>query len=158
MEQEYLKRNTFEELSKSDFDIVEDEPNIIGWKLVNESGADIGTVDELLFDTQTMAVRYLVVDLTDNGMHLDGKRVLIPIELADLLEPSSEVVIPSIHIDQFDALPPYVNNDISAETEAEIREVIGSPAALRIEETITEIDQRQFLRQHYGSKLRGTGS
>jgi sporulation protein YlmC with PRC-barrel domain len=74
MEQQGNTNNYLEELSKSDFEIVENEPNIIGWKVINENGTYIGEIKELLFDNQTNAVRYLIIDLTANGMHLDDKK------------------------------------------------------------------------------------
>lgn len=138
-----------QELSKSEFQIVGGEPNILNWKVNNEHGTYIGEVKELLFDPETRAVRYLLIDLTGNGMHLDGKRVMIPIGLAHIHIEKDEVVLPNIHIDQFNALPDYRSDDVTPETEVMIRSVIGSPAALRIEETITNFDQNEFYAHHH---------
>jgi hypothetical protein len=138
-----------EELSKSDFEIVAEEPNIIGWKVRNEGDTFVGEVKELLFDPKTLSVRYLIIDLTDNGMNLDGKQVMIPIGLAHLKAGNHEVVLPNIHIDQFIALPSYTKDEIGPQTEMNIRAIIGSPAALRIEETITIFDQHEFYSHHH---------
>jgi hypothetical protein len=143
-----------QELSKSDYQIVGGEPNIMGWEVKNENGTYIGEVSELLFDPETQAVRYLVIDLKDNGMHLDDKLVMIPIGLAHLHVSDDEVVLPNIHIDQFNALPDYDPDSTGPETEVYIRSIIGSPAALRIEETITEFDQNQFYDHHHFDKGR----
>ena len=141
---------TLKELSTSDFQIVEGEPNIIGWEVKNESGTYVGEVEELLYDPETRAVRYLIVDLEDNGMNLGDKRVMIPIGIAHLHLSDDEVVLPNIHMDQFNALPAYEQNEIGPETEVLIRAIIGSPAALRIEETIVEFDQQNFYsHQHF---------
>lgn len=138
-----------QELSGSDFQIVNEEPNIIGWKVKNESGTYIGEVEELLFDPETRAVRYLVVDLSDNEMNLEGKKVMIPLGIAHLHTSDDEVVLPGLHVDQYQALPAYDKDQLSPEMEVQIRSVIGSPAALRMEETIVEFDQNQFYNHHH---------
>ena len=83
-----LEENNYsrlEELSGSDFEIVDGEPNIIGWDVKNETGTKIGDVDDLLFDPETRKVRYLVVDLDSNYLGLaDGRIVLVPIGVAEL--------------------------------------------------------------------------
>ncbi len=61
------------ELSGSDYQIVEGEPDIRGWEVKSESGAYIGEVDELLFDPQA-TVSYLVVHLDDNDMAIRDKK------------------------------------------------------------------------------------
>lgn len=137
------------ELSGSDFQIAEGQPDLIGWEVKNESGTYIGVVDELLFDTNTNAVRYLVVDLKENGMNLDGKKVMIPLGIAHLHTSDDEVVLPGLHLDQFHALPNYDWDTLSPDLEMQIRSVIGSPAALRMEETITEIDRKMFYDHHH---------
>lgn len=138
-----------QELSGSDFQIVDDEPNIIGWEVKNENGTYIGEVEELLFDQQARAVRYMIVDLNDNGMNLEDKKVMIPLGIAHLHVSDDEVVLPGLHIDQFNALPEYDKAQLGPELEVQIRSVIGSPAALRMEDTITEFDQNAFYDHHH---------
>lgn len=140
---------SLEELSGSDFEIVESEPNIIGWKVKDEAGTYIGEVDELLFDPKTRAVRYLVIDLENNGMQLDNKLVMIPLGIAHLHTSDDEVVLPGLHMDQYNALPAYDKDKLGPDTEVLIRSIIGSPAALRMEETITEFDQETFYSHHH---------
>lgn len=148
MEQE-SNYKALQELSKSEFQIVGGEPNIIGWEVKSEHGAYIGKIKELLFEPETLAVRYMIIDLTDNGMHLDEKWVIIPIGLAHLHINHDEVVLPNIHLEQFNALPNYKLVQVGPEIEMQIRSIIGSPAALRIEETISEFDQNEFYNHHH---------
>jgi len=143
------KHTTLTELSDSDFQIAEGQPNLIGWEVKNETGTYIGEVEELLFDPQTSAVRYLIVDLTDNGMNMDDKSVMIPLGIAHLHISDDEVVLPGLHLDQYQALPDYDQAELSPELEREIRAIIGSPAALRLEDTVTELDQRNFYEHHH---------
>ena len=139
-------------LVDSDFQIVDGEPNIIDWDVKNENGTFVGKIKDLLFDAQTRAVRYLIIDLNDNGMGMDDKKVMIPIGIAHLHTSYDEVVLPNIHIDQYRALPAYEAEKIGPDTEVRTRQVIGSPAALRIEEETAQFDQDQFYSHHHFNK------
>jgi hypothetical protein len=80
-----------EELGGSDFEIVGDEPNIIGWPVKDDHGVKIGKVRNLLFDRQSRKVRYLVLDLDGNKFDLDeDRKVLIPIGIAELYHKGGE--------------------------------------------------------------------
>lgn len=75
------------ELGGSDFEIVDGEPDIRGWKVKNEAGQLIGRVDDLLFDPESQQVRYIIVDLNDAEFVVeDDKKVLVPIGLASLYD------------------------------------------------------------------------
>lgn len=75
------------ELGGSDYEIVDGEPDIRGWKVKNEAGQLIGKVDDLLFDPESQQVRYLIVDLNDAEFVIeDEKKVLVPIGLASLYD------------------------------------------------------------------------
>lgn len=149
---EKSKYRYLQELSNSGFQIVEEEPDIIGWEVKDENGVYIGEVDELLFDPKTRAVRYLIVDLEGNGMNLKDKMVMIPLGIAHLHTKDDEVVLPGLHVDQYNALPEYDKDEIGPELEVQIRSIIGSPAALRIEDMITDFDQNTFYAHHHFDK------
>jgi hypothetical protein len=131
-------------LNQSNYQIKNDEPDITGWEVRSETGAYIGKTTDLLFDLQSNAVRYLLIDLTGNGMHLDGKSILIPIGIAELHSENDEVTLPNLHLDQFSAIPAYHPETFNSEIEDQVREVIGSPAALRLESKIVEQDLKNF--------------
>jgi hypothetical protein len=142
-------KNHLQSVSHSDYQIVDGEQNIFGWKVKNEADVSIGVVKDLLFELETNAIRYVVVDLSQGMMNLNDKKVAIPIGIAQLHEELPEVIIPNIHGDQFVALPAYDTDKMDEETERQIRMVIGSPAALRIEETIAELDDEQFYKHNH---------
>ncbi|WP_316847094.1 PRC-barrel domain-containing protein [Pedobacter psychrodurus] len=144
--------SNLEELSKSIYQLTDGEADIKGWPVRNEAGDAVGKVRDLLFDPEQNAVRYVIVELADLGEDLEEKAVLIPIGLADLGEDKKEVVLPDIHLDQFRALPRYIIGEVTPQIENEIRSVIGSPAALRIEDEIVEIDRANFYRHHHFDK------
>jgi len=120
------------ELSHSDYEIKDGEPDIIGWDVKNTEGRKLGEVDELIFDPQARKVRYLALNMESNEMHLeDERRVLIPIGIAQLDTKDDHVILPNITTEQLKELPPYENcPELSPAFEAEIRHVFeGSTAS-----------------------------
>jgi len=154
MENQLNTYNKLQELNGSDYKLTEGEADITGWLVQNESSSAIGTVRDLLFDPTNNAVRYLIIDLNDLGIDLAPKAVMIPIGIAHLHEHDDVVILPNIHTDQFKELPYYVSGEVDQNTEAKIRSAIGSPAALRIEETIIELDAAQFYDNHHFDKAK----
>jgi sporulation protein YlmC with PRC-barrel domain len=144
--------SNLEELSKSIYQLTDGEADIKGWPVRNEAGDPVGKVRDLLFDPEQNAVRYIILDLDDMDEDLAEKAVLIPIGLADLGEDKKEVILPDIHRDQFRAMPRYIIGEVTPQIEDEIRSIIGSPAALRMEEEIVGIDRANFNRQHNPDK------
>lgn len=137
-----------QELSNSDYQIVGDEPNIIGWEVKNERNDHVGTVSELLFDPSSQAVRYIIVSLKPIGIPNEETRVAVPIGLATLHEQHDEVIFPDIHTEQFRAWPKYNKESFNQEIEVLIRDIIGSPAALRMEHTVAAFDKQTFYNHH----------
>ncbi len=120
-----------EELSQSDFEIKDGEPDIIGWNVKNNHGDKLGEVDELIFDPAARKVRYVVLDMEDNDLDLESERlVLIPIGVAVLHTDEDEVIIPNVTVEQLSDLPPYQSAIITPEDELTIRGVFeqGSTA------------------------------
>jgi len=120
---ENVKSNHLQELGGSNFEIVDDQPNIKGWEVLGPEGQDLGSVAELLFDASSRKVRYIVLDLADNEWNLEERDVLIPIGLAELDNERDEVFLPLVTAEQLAALPDYNKNEISLETEMTIRTI-----------------------------------
>jgi hypothetical protein len=134
-----------EELAGSDYEIVDEEPNIIDWKVKNESGVLIGEVANLLFDRQSGNVRYLVLDLSGNKLNLDkGRKVLVPIGVAEIYrkdnrknkiahdaadhsyypeEDGNIVILPEVTAEHLNALPLYERDHLSKHIEMAIRNI-----------------------------------
>ncbi|RZL31101.1 MAG: PRC-barrel domain containing protein [Pedobacter sp.] len=152
MENQGNTYSELQELSNSDYKLTAGEADIKGWTVQNESETQIGKVRDLLFDPINNAVRYLIIDLDDLGVDMESKGVIIPIGLAHLHEREDIVILPNIHTDQFKALPYYVSGEVDQNVENEIRTIIGSPAALRLEEKIVELDVAEFYNHHHFDK------
>lgn len=114
-----------EELGGSNYEIVDGEPNIIGWEVRNEQGTDIGEVDDLLFDAESRNVRYLIVDLDTNDLGLENKKILIPIGVAELDEEEDEVLLPRVSLEQLAAVPAYKKGEVNPELEVHIRDIFA---------------------------------
>src|SRR3954469_12541019 len=64
-----------------------------GWTVVTGQGTRIGEVEDLIVDTQAMKVRYLVVDLEDDGVAAgDDRTVLLDTENVQLSDGAREVL------------------------------------------------------------------
>ena len=121
----YNETNRLQELGGSDFEIVDNQPNIKGWTVKNAQGQTVGEVDELIFDVQSRKVRYMVVDLESSVLDLESRDVLVPIGLAELHEDDDDVILPNITVDQLRALPAYEKGRLDRDTETSVRSVFG---------------------------------
>lgn len=121
---DHLNENSgLQELRGSHFEIKDEQPNIIDWKVKNDSEQSIGDVDELIFDPQALKVRYIVINLEDNEWGMDARKIMVPIGLAELDDENDHVILPGITLDQILLLPNYDKDNLTEETETAIREV-----------------------------------
>jgi sporulation protein YlmC with PRC-barrel domain len=119
-----MKKRRLQELDRSDFDVVEGEPDIRGWDVRNNAGQKIGEVEELIIDAQKSKVRYMVVDLDDNELKLEHRKVLIPIGLAQLHSDDDDVLVPNITAAHLTALPAYDPDNLDDEAEHRICDIL----------------------------------
>jgi hypothetical protein len=115
-----MKHRRLQELDRSDFEIVKGEPDIRGWDVKGTNGEKVGEVEELIVDAQERKVRYMVVDLDDNKLKLNHRKILIPIGLAELDSDHDDVLTPKISPQQFDELPEYDRNNLTPDVERRI--------------------------------------
>ena len=125
MEDNDLEYSRLEELSSSDYEIADGQPDIKGWDVKNDSGEVIGDVEELLINPQTQKVRYMVVDTDANDLRLEARKILIPIGVAELHEDDDYVVIPQITAAHIEQLPNYERGALSAEHETQTRDMFS---------------------------------
>jgi len=115
-----MKHKRLQELDRSNFEIVDGEPDIRGWDVKNSTGQKIGEVEELILDVQEKKVRYMVVDLDNNELKLNRKKVLVPIGLAELDRKDDDVLISNISPEQFGQLPNYDRDQLTPDVERRI--------------------------------------
>lgn len=115
------RSNRLKELSGSNYEIADGQPDIRGWDIKDANGKRIGEVDELLFDEEARKVRYIILDLEGNTFDLEPRDVLVPIGLAQLHDKDDDVILPNVTAEQFRALPEYTKGNLGADTETQIR-------------------------------------
>jgi hypothetical protein len=118
-EHEHQIRN-LKELSRSDFEIKDGQPDIISWTVKSSSGLSIGMVSELLFDEQERKVRYIVLDLHGNRLGIEERNVLVPIGIAELDKDHDFVILPNITAQQLSVLPEYDHGNVVISTDSEL--------------------------------------
>jgi sporulation protein YlmC with PRC-barrel domain len=115
-----MKHRRLQELDRSDFQIVDGEPDVRGWDVKDSSSRKIGEVEELILDAKEKKVRYMVVDLNSNDLNFDRRKVLVPIGLAELDRTEDDVLIPNVSPQQFGELPAYDRNQLTPDVERRI--------------------------------------
>lgn len=139
-----MKQRRLQELDHSDFEIVKGEPDIRGWDVRNARGQKIGEVEELIVDAQQKKVRYMVVDLDDNELKLQHRKVLLPIGLAELHEKDDDVILPNVTAEHLSALPAYDKDQLTPDVERKICTTLG-----RKTETATVLEGQELSPEYY---------
>jgi hypothetical protein len=67
----------------------------------------------------------MIVDLDENELRLEHRKVLIPIGFAELDNGNDDVLIPNVSVDQLCSLPDYSRNSLTHEVERKISSVFG---------------------------------
>lgn len=124
-----FENSRLEELSGSDFEIADGQPDIKGWDVKNERNEVIGDIHELLFNPKTKQVRYIVVDTDANDLKLEARKILIPIGVVELHADDDYVVVPQIEVSHIFGLPTYEKETFTPEHEQHIRTVFSSMGA-----------------------------
>ena len=138
------KNYRLQELDHSNYEIMKGEPDIRGWDVRYKSGEKIGSVEELILDAKAKKVRYMVVDLDENELRLEHRKVLIPIGFAELDKGTDDVLIPNVSMDQLCSLPDYSRNSLTADIERKISSVFGRKVKA---EPVTTIKQERIINE-----------
>lgn len=151
---EKRRNENLEELEhKHWYDISDDDPKVLDWNIVDDSGKKIGVVRDLLFDKEAKKARYLITNLKD-GMAEKDIRVLVPIGRARLDRTDKRIVLPAVSLQQLNRLPEYRGvENLSADDENVIREIFaGNETGKRDPETHDRknfYEHDDFREEHY---------
>lgn len=140
--------DNLKELHSSGFEIRHGEPDIRGWKVKTVQGQEIGKIKELLFDTDSLRVRYLIVDLNGKPLNLLSRDIIIPIGLAELDRGDKIVILPEVTVAHLASLPEYKKGKLTIATEREIRNVFAPTTGV----TYTDpdyFDPKEFYNNEY---------
>lgn len=153
-----MKNKRLEELDHSGFEIVKGEPDIRGWDVRYKNGEKIGSVEELVLDAKAKKVRYMIVDLDENELRLENRKILVPIGFAELDKGNDDVLIPNVSIDQICSLPDYNRNSLTHDIERKISSIFGRKVnvepvrSLRNpDRTDDDVDPAFYTHEHYST-------
>ncbi|PSR53857.1 hypothetical protein AHMF7605_10165 [Adhaeribacter arboris] len=110
-----------QELGGSDYEIAEGQPDIRGWTVKDRQGNTLGEVEELIFDPQSLKVRYIVLDIEDSLLDTEEDDVLIPIGVAELHSSDDDVILPNLDASQLKSLPKYDKSLLNRDYENSVR-------------------------------------
>jgi len=111
--------NNLRRLSDADFEVAKDEPDVLGWTVVDRSGEECGEVDDLIVDTEAMKVRYLQVDPEDADGADDDRELYIPIDSVDLDRDDKRVVLRGSAASMRELVPADLEGRLSSSHEAQ---------------------------------------
>lgn len=125
----YNTDNRLQELSGSDYEMGEGQPDIRGWTVKDTQGNTIGEVEDLIFDTQSLKVRYMILDLEGNVLDLEPRDVLVPIGVAQIDSDDDDVLLPNMTAAQLQSLPKYEKGGIGRDLEDSVKGIFGGVGA-----------------------------
>jgi hypothetical protein len=137
------KYDRLQELDHSNYEVVKGDPDIRGWDVRNRDGFKLGSVEELIIDTEEKKVRYMVVDLDENELKLNHRKILVPIGLAELHASNDDVLLPAVTLDKIALLPDYDRTYLTPEFERNISFALGRPIPTMTSSTTSEETKRR---------------
>ena len=105
-----------------DFRLEKGAPDLKGWNVFGSDGERAGTVAQLLVDPTALKIRYLDVDLHDDLFALkDDRHVLVPLEMVELKERSSDAWVIGLTTADVARLPAYPGGAVSPQMELAVQ-------------------------------------
>ena len=135
------------ELRGSGYEIVDGEPDVIGWTIRDNTDRKLGVVHDLLFEPETQKVRYIIAHLKDNDYDLDRRKVLIPIGVAELQENNDNVILNAVSPWQIRALPTY-DKQMTDQDERDVFTIFSTTYST-LTDTSPQARQHMYEHQNY---------
>ena len=101
------------ELGNSKYEVAPGESDIRNWVVKNENGNILGEVQDLIFDSRERKVKFIVLDLDRNELNLKERRILIPVEYAEINEAYKNVIFKGLMPNELATLPTYEKGKIT---------------------------------------------
>jgi hypothetical protein len=153
MSEKPIANLNLKELRSSGYEMRDGEPDIRGWKVKNSQNIEIGKVDELLFDVQSLRVRYLILDLDGKPLNLVSRDVIIPIGLAVVDKTNELVMLPEVSVGHLASLPDYKKGNLTIATEREVRNVFAPVERVEYDDP-DYFDPEEFYNHKYYDQQR----
>lgn len=109
-----------------DYEVADGYEDIRGWIVTAKNGAVVGSVADLIVDTEAMLARYVLVTLGPQGTDEEiGRRVLIPITEVTLHGATDEARVPAYTAVEITDLPSYSRAMLDRDYDAGLLRRIG---------------------------------
>jgi stress response protein YsnF/sporulation protein YlmC with PRC-barrel domain len=120
------------ELNGSNFEIAKGQEDITGWDVMDSQRNKVGKVDDLVFDKESLKVRYIILQIhKDKDIGLDERRkVLIPIGTAELDKDDDRVYLPNMTVAQLNRIPDYHKDMLNRDIETKTFDTVTGGAAI----------------------------
>lgn len=105
------------ELGNSKYEIVAGESDIRGWTVKNDFGRILGKVNDLILDTKANKIKYFILDTDGNELYMVGRKILLPLEHAELDEVYKNVIYSGLMANELSSLPTYDKSSLNSRTE-----------------------------------------
>ena len=110
-----------------DYEVADGYPEVRGWNVRDAADRSIGRVHDLLVDVGALRVRYLDVELDPKFAVPDAdRRVLIPVESADLDGTGDQVLLPGIEVGEVRGLVPHARRGVALDRETAVGDGPGT--------------------------------
>jgi PRC-barrel domain protein len=110
-----------------DYEVADGYPEIRGWEVRDAADRPIGRVHDLLVDVGELRVRYLDVELGSKFARTEAdRRVLIPVESADLDGTGDQVLLPGIDVGEVRGLVPHARRGVAPDRETAVGDRPGT--------------------------------
>lgn len=134
----------------SEYTVAKDSTNIVGWRVIGADGESLGTVKDLIVDTQVLKVRYLSVLAENKFFDTDrDQHVLIPIGAAALDKKGKNVFVSYIDSRSMGSYPVYAGDNIPEDYEYAVRDTVNRAQNNSLHHTSED------HREEFDQKLRG---
>jgi photosynthetic reaction center H subunit len=135
------------------FAIADPEPDIRGWSVALADGKKVGKVDDLVIDTDSLAVRYIEVHVDAKALGADDDRwLLVPVGAARLDDQHTMVVVDRLPRTGLVGAPRFETGVPTSEQERQLAEYYGPATQMAdAREGSGLYDQRRF----WGARRRG---
>jgi hypothetical protein len=140
------------ELHRSGYEVADGYPDIRGWNILNGLGQKIGEVVELIFDPLSNSVRYLVVHIEGKPINLISRDVLVPIGLAQLVEETGIISMPTITLGHLALLPTYKRSEFNRAFERSVRGVFSGEKEIITEEADEIVNPGFYEHDHFNQQ------
>lgn len=117
------KRHLFRMNELDDYKLVDNEPDVRGWDIVDREKEKIGVVQEFIVDIDKEKVRYLdIVATSDLSIEGGDRHFIVPIGVARIDETNNRVEVRDIDKTTLMSIPNYTGKAITRDYEFDVVE------------------------------------